>query len=75
MNLDRFSVNQMTVRQLPLPRLVEECVRLGVPGIGLWRDPVKEYGIEAAAALVRDAGLAVTTLCRGGFFTLSLIHI
>ncbi|MFF9144188.1 sugar phosphate isomerase/epimerase family protein [Streptomyces sp. NPDC014861] len=59
----------MTVKQLPLPALVEECVRLGVPGIGLWRDPVKEYGIEAAATLVRDAGLAVTTLCRGGFFT------
>ncbi|MEU8619372.1 sugar phosphate isomerase/epimerase family protein [Streptomyces sp. NPDC048623] len=59
----------MTVRQLPLPDLVRECVRLGVPGVGLWREPVREYGVEAAAALVRDAGLAVTTLCRGGFFT------
>ncbi|MFH8620510.1 sugar phosphate isomerase/epimerase family protein [Streptomyces vietnamensis] len=59
----------MTVRQLALPELVEHCLRLGVPGIGLWREPVKEYGVEAAAALVRDAGLTVTTLCRGGFFT------
>ncbi|MEU6620260.1 sugar phosphate isomerase/epimerase family protein [Streptomyces litmocidini] len=59
----------MTVRQLALPDLVRECVRLGVPGVGLWREPVREYGVEAAAALVRDAGLAVTTLCRGGFFT------
>ncbi|MFJ7065518.1 sugar phosphate isomerase/epimerase family protein [Streptomyces sp. NPDC101115] len=59
----------MTVKQLPLPELVAHCVRLGVPGIGLWREPVREYGVEAAAALVRDAGLAVTTLCRGGFFT------
>lgn len=69
MNLDRFGINQMTVRQLALPELVEHCLRLGVPGIGLWREPVKEYGVEAAAALVRDAGLTVTTLCRGGFFT------
>ncbi|GGU87149.1 xylose isomerase [Streptomyces litmocidini] len=69
MNLDRFSLNQMTVKQLALPELVRECVRLGVPGVGLWREPVREYGVEAAAALVRDAGLAVTTLCRGGFFT------
>ncbi|MFE7585720.1 sugar phosphate isomerase/epimerase family protein [Streptomyces gardneri] len=69
MNLDRFSVNQMTVKQLALPELVAECVRLGVPGIGLWREPVQAYGVEAAAALVRDAGLTVTTLCRGGFFT------
>ncbi|MFJ9582091.1 sugar phosphate isomerase/epimerase family protein [Streptomyces sp. NPDC101191] len=59
----------MTVRQLALPDLVAHCVRLGVPGVGLWRAPVQEYGVEAAAALVRGAGLAVTTLCRGGFFT------
>ncbi|GGR21608.1 xylose isomerase [Streptomyces roseolus] len=69
MNLDRFSINQMTVKQLPLPELVAECVRLGVPGIGLWRDPVKEYGVDETAALIQEAGLKVTTLCRGGFFT------
>ncbi|MFJ8658799.1 sugar phosphate isomerase/epimerase family protein [Streptomyces sp. NPDC093795] len=59
----------MTVKQLTLPDLVAHCVRLGIPGVGLWRAPVQEYGVEAAAALVRDAGLTVTTLCRGGFFT------
>ncbi|MET7753859.1 sugar phosphate isomerase/epimerase family protein [Streptomyces sp. NPDC005389] len=69
MDLDRFSVNQMTVKQLSLPELVAHCVRLGVPAVGLWREPVQEYGVEAAADLVRDAGLKVTTLCRGGFFT------
>lgn len=69
LDLSRFSINQMTVRQLSLPELTEACARLGVPGVGLWREPVREYGVEAAAKLVRDAGLAVTTLCRGGFFT------
>ncbi|MFJ7997420.1 sugar phosphate isomerase/epimerase family protein [Streptomyces sp. NPDC096310] len=59
----------MTVKQLGLPELTEACVRLGVPGVGLWREPVRAYGVEAAAKLVRDAGLAVTTLCRGGFLT------
>ncbi|MEU2260339.1 sugar phosphate isomerase/epimerase family protein [Streptomyces sp. NPDC019645] len=59
----------MTVRQLTLPELTEACARLGVPGVGLWREPVQRYGVEAAARLVRDAGLAVTTLCRGGFLT------
>ncbi|MFJ2646476.1 sugar phosphate isomerase/epimerase family protein [Streptomyces sp. NPDC087420] len=68
-DLSRFSINQMTVKQLPLLQLTEACVRLGIPGIGLWRAPVQEYGVEAAAKLVRDAGLAVTTLCRGGFLT------
>ncbi|MEU1703992.1 sugar phosphate isomerase/epimerase family protein [Streptomyces sp. NPDC005706] len=59
----------MTVRQLSLPELVDACVRLGVPGVGLWREPVQSYGVEATAELVRDAGLTVTTLCRGGFLT------
>ncbi|GHH92716.1 xylose isomerase [Streptomyces capillispiralis] len=67
--LARFSINQMTVKQLPLPELVDACRELGVPGVGLWREPVQAYGVEATAKLVRDAGLTVTTLCRGGFLT------
>ena len=68
-DLARFSINQMTVKQLSLPELVDACRDLGVPGVGLWREPVQAYGLDAAAKLVRDAGLAVTTLCRGGFLT------
>ena len=68
-DLARFSINQMTVKQLSLPELADVCLELGVPGVGLWRAPVQEYGVEATAKLLRDAGLAVTTLCRGGFFT------
>jgi len=68
-DLSRFSVNQMTVKQLSMPELVAACVELGVPGVGLWREPVQSYGVDATAKLIRGAGLAVTTLCRGGFFT------
>ncbi|ANJ07590.1 xylose isomerase [Streptomyces parvulus] len=67
--LARFSVNQMTVKQLTLPELTAACRDLGVGNVGLWREPVRSYGVEAAAKLVRDAGLTVTTLCRGGFLT------
>lgn len=68
-DLSRFSINQMTVKQLSMPELVADCVELGIPGVGLWREPVAAYGLEATAKLIRDAGLTVTTLCRGGFFT------
>ncbi|MCT2591047.1 sugar phosphate isomerase/epimerase [Streptomyces sp. N2-109] len=67
--LARFSINQMTVKQLPLPELVAASARMGVPYVGLWREPVQEYGTEAAAKLVREAGLRVSSLCRGGFLT------
>ncbi len=68
-DLSRFSINQMTVKQLSLPELTAACRELGVGNVGLWREPVQAYGVEAAAELVRDAGLRVTTLCRGGFLT------
>jgi sugar phosphate isomerase/epimerase len=65
----RLSLNQETIKQWSLPELAEGCVKAGVTGVGLWRDPVQKYGVEAAARLIRDAGLTVTSLCRGGFFT------
>ena len=67
--MKRFSFNQATSRHWPLPSLVEGCVAAGVTNVGLWREPVAEYGLDRAARLVRDAGLTVTSLCRGGFFT------
>ncbi|MEU4379758.1 sugar phosphate isomerase/epimerase family protein [Micromonospora echinofusca] len=67
--LRRFSFNQATSQHWPLPEVVAGCVAAGVPGIGLWREPVAAYGLARAAKLVRDAGLEVTSLCRGGFFT------
>ncbi|MEU8390570.1 sugar phosphate isomerase/epimerase, partial [Micromonospora sp. NPDC048843] len=69
MSLARFSFNQATAQRWPLPEVVAGCVAAGVPGIGLWREPVAGYGLARSAKLVRDAGLAVTSLCRGGFFS------
>ncbi|MEU7634694.1 MULTISPECIES: sugar phosphate isomerase/epimerase family protein [unclassified Streptomyces] len=67
--LSRLSLNQETIRQWSLPELADGCARAGLRGVGLWRAPVRAYGATAAARLVRDAGLTVTSLCRGGFFT------
>lgn len=65
----RLSINQETVKQWSLPELAEGCVKAGIDKVGLWRAPVQEYGVEATARLLSDAGLSVTSLCRGGFFT------
>jgi sugar phosphate isomerase/epimerase len=67
--MNRLSLNQATVKRLTLAETVEGCVKAGIPGIGLWRDRVQEIGVDAAATIVRDAGLEVTSLCRGGFLT------
>jgi sugar phosphate isomerase/epimerase len=64
-----LSLNVWTTKHWSLAEAVDGCVRHGIGGIGLWRDKVEETGLDRAAALVRDAGLTVTSLCRGGFFT------
>lgn len=50
----------------PLEAAVRACERFGVAGIAPWRDQVD--ACRGAARLVRDAGLRVTGLCRGGLF-------
>ena len=67
--LERLSLNQATVKHLSLAEAVALCARHGIPAIGLWRDRVAEAGLAGAAAAVRGAGLHVSSLCRGGFFT------
>jgi sugar phosphate isomerase/epimerase len=69
--VDRLSLNQATVKRLTLAETAAVCVAAGIPGIGLWRDRVQEVGVATAARIVRDAGLEVTSLCRGGFLTAS----
>ena len=65
----RLSLNTMTTKNFRLREAVEAAAAAGLPAIGLWRDRVAEAGLDAAAKLVRDHGLRVSSLCRGGFLT------
>jgi sugar phosphate isomerase/epimerase len=66
----RLALNQITTNRWSVREAAEGCARAGIGAIGLWRDKVAEAGGPVAAArAVRDAGLAVSSLCRGGFFT------
>ncbi|MFC7729164.1 sugar phosphate isomerase/epimerase [Actinomadura keratinilytica] len=67
--MSRLSLNQWTTRRWSVPEAVDGCRRHGIEAIGLWREPVAEHGLAATAKLVRDAGLRVSSLCRGGFLT------
>jgi sugar phosphate isomerase/epimerase len=64
----RLAFNHATAREWPLDQAVPACAAAGLAGIGLWREQVADFGLRETAKLVRDAGLAVTSLCRGGFF-------
>ena len=64
-----LSLNTATVREKwNLREMIEGCARRGIRGISPWRDKLAQLGVKEAARLVRDNGLAVTGLCRGGMF-------
>ena len=67
---DRLSLNTATVRERwSLADCIDGCVRHGLGGIAPWRDKLHELGVEEAARRIADAGLRVSGLCRGGWYT------
>lgn len=67
--LARLSLNTATTKRWTLQEAVDGAVRAGLGSIGLWRDRVHEAGVTESAKIVADAGLRVSSLCRGGFLT------
>jgi sugar phosphate isomerase/epimerase len=64
-----LSINGATVRERwDLKAIIEGCARRDFGGIAPWRDQIAQYGLENTARHVRDAGLTVTGVCRGGMF-------
>jgi sugar phosphate isomerase/epimerase len=63
-----LAINSATVKPWSLPQLVDGCARAGIPAIAPWRDIVQAQGIEKAGRTIRDAGIVVSCLCRGGMF-------
>lgn len=65
----RLSLNQATVRTASLDEALHAAENAGIRSIGLWREPVAELGLPAAARALTASGLRLSTYCRGGFFT------
>ena len=63
-----LAVNSATVKPWNLEQLIDGCVRSGITAIAPWRDIVQAVGADKAGNMIRAAGLAVTSYCRGGLF-------
>jgi sugar phosphate isomerase/epimerase len=68
MDPDRLSFNQITADRAGLEDVAASCARHGVRHIGVWRHKLAETGLETASRIIRDAGLSVSSVCRGGMF-------
>jgi sugar phosphate isomerase/epimerase len=64
----RLSLNQITTNRWSLAEALQGCLRAELPAIGIWRHKIAEVGLAESRRLVRDAGLHVSSVCRGGMF-------
>jgi sugar phosphate isomerase/epimerase len=63
----RLSLNLMTVNHWSLAEAVDRCAAAGIETVAPWRHQYEDAG--EAARTIAAAGLQVSSLCRGGFFT------
>jgi len=61
-------IHTVTTKPWPIETAIERYARAGIGGITVWRDALTERSAEATGRRIRDAGLEVVSLCRGGFF-------
>jgi sugar phosphate isomerase/epimerase len=63
----RLSLNLITVDSWTLDEAAARCAAAGIGWVAPWRHQYEDA--DAAAAVIAVAGLRVSSLCRGGFFT------
>ena len=67
-SLERLAIHSITTRPWPLETAVEKFSAAGVGGISVWVEALEGWSATAASELVRNAGLRIPALVRGGFF-------
>ncbi len=67
-SLDKLSLNQITTENWSLPEAINGCVKADIPWISVWRHKIEDIGLKESKRLIKDAGLKVSSLCRGGMF-------
>jgi sugar phosphate isomerase/epimerase len=58
----------MTCDPANLTQAIEAAARGGLNWIGVWRHKIKDAPVEQYGRQIREAGLRVSGLCRGGMF-------
>lgn len=64
----KLCVHTITTKPLPLEQALELYPRYGVHGITVWRQALEGRDVKTAGRQIREAGLEIVSLCRGGFF-------
>jgi sugar phosphate isomerase/epimerase len=67
-DLSRLCIHTITTKPWSIETSAAKFAEAGVRGITVWRDALAGRDVAMTGGMLRDRGLAVVSLCRGGFF-------
>lgn len=67
-DLSRLCIHTITTKSWAFEHAVERYAALGAKGITVWRQALEGRDVAACGRIIRESGLSVVSLCRGGFF-------
>lgn len=67
-DLSQLCIHTITTKPWSIEEAVQNFSKEGVKGITVWRDALTGRDIKQTGQLLRNNGLSIVSLCRGGFF-------
>ena len=67
-DLSQLCIHTITTKPWNIEEAAKNYSAEGVKGITVWRDALTNRDIKSTGELLRDHGLNIVSLCRGGFF-------
>jgi len=67
-DLSQLCIHTITTKPWSIEEAAKNYSAEGVKGITVWRDALIDRNIKQTGQLLRDHGLDIVSLCRGGFF-------
>lgn len=67
-DLSQLCIHTITTKPWSIEEAAKNYPAEGVKGITVWRDALANRNIKQTGQLLRDHGLNIVSLCRGGFF-------
>jgi sugar phosphate isomerase/epimerase len=67
-DLSRLCLHTMTTKPWSIEEAAMNYAACGIKGISVWRDSLAGRNIRRTGQLLRESGLSIVSLCRGGFF-------
>lgn len=67
-DLSQLCIHTITTKPWSIEEAAKNYLAEAVKGITVWRDALTNRNIKTTGQLLRDHGLNIVSLCRGGFF-------